>query len=193
MSTISKATPASTRATPDVVSADEFKAVFRSYPAGVAVVTADDGTRRVAMTVSSVFSMSASPPILGFSASASSSSTRTLCDAETIVVHLLGAEHLELARLCATRGADRFDGTIEWSRLPTGEPFYPTVPTWIRGRITDRITAGASTLIVVEALEARSAPASQASSTVSPARPLVYHDRAWHALDEMSEISANDA
>src|SRR6476659_4568964 len=83
---------------------DAFKAAFRMHPAGIAVVTADDGNGPVAMTVSSLFSVSAVPALLVFSASALSSSTSTIRAAETVVVHMLTDDDLDLARLCATRG-----------------------------------------------------------------------------------------
>ena len=60
------------------VSADAFKAFFRGHPAGVAVITAigDDGP--VALTASSVSSVSVDPPLLIFSISSLSSATPTL-------------------------------------------------------------------------------------------------------------------
>ena len=60
------------------ITPDELKALFRGHPAGVAVITADDGTGPVGMTASSVFSVSVAPPLVVFSASALSSSTPTL-------------------------------------------------------------------------------------------------------------------
>ncbi|MEG0161907.1 MAG: flavin reductase family protein, partial [Aurantimicrobium sp.] len=92
----------------EVLSADEFKLAFRNHPAGVAIVTADAGKGPVAMTVTSVFSVSAEPPLLVFSASAQSSATPTIAEADTVVIHLLGADQLHLAKLAATSGANRF-------------------------------------------------------------------------------------
>ena len=56
----------------DSLSPDEFKAAFRGHPAGVAVITADAGGP-VALTATSVSSVSADPPLLIFSISAQSS------------------------------------------------------------------------------------------------------------------------
>ncbi|GMA36300.1 hypothetical protein GCM10025876_25040 [Demequina litorisediminis] len=78
--------------------ADDFKAVFRGHPGGVAVITADAGDGPVALTASSVSSVSADPPLLVFSISASSSASDVLSRAETVVVHLLDARDLELAK-----------------------------------------------------------------------------------------------
>ena len=118
----------------EVLSADEFKLAFRNHPAGVAIVTADAGNGPVAMTVTSVFSVSAEPPLLVFSASAQSSATPTITEAKTVVVHLLGADQLHLAKLAATSGANRFPEDIPLEKLPTGETVYSEAHAWIRGR-----------------------------------------------------------
>ena len=98
-----------------------FKDLFRGHPGGVAVITADAGDGPVALTATSVSSVSADPPLLTFSISALSSASTTLQRADTVVVHLLDADDLDLARLCATSGLDRFADRAAWSRLATGE------------------------------------------------------------------------
>src|ERR1700712_447872 len=102
------------------LSADEFKLAFRNHPAGVAVITADAGDGPGGLPATSVFSVSAEPPLLVFSISGSSSSAPTINKADTVVVHLLGADQLAVAKLFATSGVDRFADADSWSRLPTG-------------------------------------------------------------------------
>lgn len=160
----------------------EFKLAFRNHAAGVAVVTADAGDGPVGLTATSVFSVSAEPPLLVFSLSDHSSSAPTIGRADTVVVHLLGADQLDLARLCSTSGIDRFADTRLWTRLPTGEPLFLGSPVWIRGRVIDRMDAGTSTVVAVHALE------SGRSEAADAARPLVYHNRTWHALGEHSRL-----
>ncbi|MFP7760678.1 flavin reductase family protein [Marisediminicola sp. LYQ85] len=172
-----------------VLSADEFKAAFRNHPAGVAVVTADAGEGPVALTATSVFSVSAEPPLLVFSLSAQSSSTPTLVRASTVVVHLLAAAQLPIAVLGATSGIDRFADTSLWSRLETGEPYFVDAPVWIRGRVVDRMHAGASTVLAVEALEAKSPERGSPEADADLSRPLVYHNRTWHVLSDDSKLS----
>lgn len=171
------------------IDADTFKAAFRLHPAGVAVVTADpDGEHPVAMTVSSLASVSVDPPMLVFSASAISSSTPALERSETVVVHMLGAGQLWLAQLGATSGIDRFADTEKWRRLPTGEPVFPDVYAWLRGKIVYRLEAGASIICVVHVIEAQVPnPAEAAEAPVTT--PLVYHARTWHQLGDHSTIS----
>jgi flavin reductase (DIM6/NTAB) family NADH-FMN oxidoreductase RutF len=160
----------------------EFKLAFRHHAAGVAVITADAGDGPVGITASSVFSVSAEPPVMVFSISGGSSSAPQLRRAETLVVHLLGADELDIARLCSTSGIDRFADTSIWSRLPTGEPHFPGVPVWIRGRVINRMDVGDSTLIAVHALESEHAHGHSKT-------PLVYSNRTWHALGDASRLA----
>lgn len=159
------------RITPDV-----FKAAFRHHPAGVAVITADDGDGPVGMTVTSVSSVSAEPPLLVFSASALSSSTPAILGAETIVVHFIDAGCIDIGRLCATSGIDRFADTTMWSRMPTGEPYFTSVPNRLRCRIVHRMEAGLSTVAIAQVIEATDA------ESHGPVEPLVYHNRGWYRL-----------
>lgn len=162
----------------DALESDSFKKIFRHHAAGVAVVTANAGEGPVAMTVTSVFSISAEPPLFVFSASALSSSTPHFLRASTLVVHLLHEDQLWLGRLAATSQVDRFvEGT--WRELPTGEPLYNGARTWVRGRVVARLSAGTSTMFVVQAIEGH-------ASEQDDEQPLVYHNRTWHALGEQS-------
>lgn len=170
-------------ALPAGLDAASFKLAFRNHAAGVAVVTADAGQGPVGMTATSVFSVSAEPPLLVFAASAHSSAAATIANSETVVVHLLASEQLPIARLCATKGVNRFADTSLWDRLPTGEPYFVGTPAWIRGRIINTMDAGDSKVIVVHALEAH-LPDADAEVT-----PLVYHNRTWHELSERSLLS----
>lgn len=165
------------------LSSDAFKLAFRNHAAGVAVITADAGSGPVGLTATSVFSVSAEPPLLIFSISDQSSCAPTIHQAETLVVHLLGAAQLPIAQLCATSGIDRFADTSLWDRLPTGEPYFPSAHTWIRGRIIDRMVAGSSTVVAVHALQAKLGDASVAPD------PLVYHNRTWHRLSKHSALA----
>ncbi|MEF2978880.1 flavin reductase family protein [Subtercola sp. YIM 133946] len=172
----------------ETVTPEEFKAAFRNHPAGVAVITADAGDGPVALTATSVFSVSAEPPLLVFSVSELSSSTPTIRRADTVVVHLLGADQIDIAKLGATSGIDRFADTSIWTRLPTGEPYFPAAHAWIRGRIVNQMDAGGSTVVAVQALETHAPKAGDEAADASLAHPLVYHNRTWHRLDENSKI-----
>ncbi|BDV31822.1 flavin reductase family protein [Microbacterium terricola] len=168
------------------LSADDFKSLFRGHPGGVAVITAEGEDGPVALTATSVSSVSADPPLLVFSLSALSSATATVASAATIVVHLLDVHDIELAQLGATSGVDRFADPGRWTRLVSGEPVYNGVRAWVRCAVVSRMEAGGSTVIAAHALQssiARDVPAGE------PGDALVYHNRSWHRLGEHSRIA----
>lgn len=162
---------------------DDFKLAFRNHPAGVAVITADAGDGPVGLTATSVFSVSAEPPILVFSLSATSSSAPTISKADTLVVHLLSTRQLAIAKLFATSGVDRFAEADSWGRLATGEPYLTGAAVWIRGRVVNRMEAGGSTVVAIHALESK-------VTSSGEDLPLVYHNRTWHGLGDPSRLQA---
>ncbi|MCX6502320.1 MAG: flavin reductase family protein [Microbacterium sp.] len=167
------------------LSADDFKALFRGHPGGVAVITAEGPDGPVALTATSVSSVSVDPPLLIFSVSALSSATPAILAADTIVVHLLDGEDLDVAQLAATSGIDRFADRTRWSRLVTGEPVYHGVRAWVRCSIVERMNAGGSTVIAAHALQ------SDIARDVEPGEhgnALVYHNRTWHRLGDHSRV-----
>jgi len=167
------------------VSSDDFRSLFRGHPSGVAVITATGSDGPVALTASSVASVSADPPLLVFSVSALSSATPTLLAADSIVVHLLDAEDLDIARRGATSGIDRFADAESWAPLPTGEPLFRGVRAWVRCAVVSRMDAGGSTVIAAHALQAHLARDVEPDGAGAA---LVYHNRSWHRLGEHSRV-----
>lgn len=185
MTSLPQERPESTLTIGTSVTADDFKRAFRGHPGGIAVITAYGDHGPVALTASSVSSVSADPPLLIFSVSSLSSATPTIVAASTIVVHLLDAEDIGLARAGATSGLDRFADTSAWSRLPTGEPVYHGVRAWLRCAVVSRMDAGGSTVIAAQALQV------DVERDLEPGEPgaaLVYHNRTWHRLGEHSRL-----
>ncbi|WP_159501922.1 flavin reductase family protein [Microbacterium sp. 18062] len=167
------------------LSPDEFKALFRGHPGGVAVITAEGPDGPVSLTATSVSSVSAEPPLLIFSVSALSSAAPAILAAETIVVHLLDSDDIDVAKLGATSGIDRFADRDAWTRLVTGEPVYNGVRAWVRCSIIERMNAGGSTVIAAHALQ------SGLNRDVDPGEhgnALVYHNRTWHRLGDHSRV-----
>lgn len=165
------------------ISSEEFAHAFRQYPGGVAVITADSPAGPVALTATSVVSVSAAPPLLAFSISHRSSTATSIRNAQSYVVHFLGRDQLEIAQLCATSGVDRFADTRLWARLPTGEPYFPSASAWIVGSRVDQLDTQGASIILLRATESQVKP----NADVEPA--LVYQNRAWHHLGEHSRVS----
>jgi flavin reductase (DIM6/NTAB) family NADH-FMN oxidoreductase RutF len=162
---------------------DAFREAFRRHPAGVAVITADPGDRPVAMTVSSLISVSAAPPVVAFSLSTRSASSAPLLKAETMIIHLLRFADIELAQLCATSGAERFGPGIAWERMPTGEPRYTRVSTWFRAKKLGLLPIDGATLVAAELLEGEV----RGGDDPPEHHSLVYLDRRWHRLHKELE------
>ncbi|HEY0237044.1 MAG TPA: flavin reductase family protein [Friedmanniella sp.] len=160
------------------VTSEAFRSIFRRHPAGVAVIALRDGDRPVGLTATSVISVSAEPPMLAFSVATTASAWPALERTDTLTVNLLAAAQVDVSARFATRDVDRFAG-VAWRWLPTGEPVLDDVPAWIRGRVVERLPVGSSVLLVVQALQ---------SSQGDAVAPLVYHDRAYHALHEGSAL-----
>ena len=165
--TVSRPTPS----TP--VDAALFRQAFRRHAAGVAVVTTDAGRGAAGVTVTSLASLSADPPLLSFSISATAPTWPHLRDSGTAVVHLLGAGHTELAQTFATSGIDRFGAPTRWRRLPTGEPVLDGAAAWLRISIEHRHPAGGSHLVIGRVEEV---------GLTGDRAPLLYHDGTYHVL-----------
>ncbi|QDB79798.1 flavin reductase family protein [Georgenia wutianyii] len=157
---------------PESVGAEEFKAVFRNHPAGVAVVTCATPAGPAGFTATSVISVAVHPAMLAFSVAAGSMARRILDTAASVVVNFLAADQAEVARRFAARGVDRFAG-LDHCTLPTGEPVLPGTTAWIRGVVEHRVPVGDSLLLTVRAVLAHRDVA---------AEPLVYLDRAFPEL-----------
>lgn len=154
------------------VSAEEFKAVFRHHPGGVAVVTLATPDGPLGFTATSVISVSAAPPILAFSLASTSSALPVMESAESVVVNFLTDDQGTVATQFARRGVDRFAG-VEWCPLPTGEPVLAGTTGWIRGGIRDRFAVGDSMLVTVHA---------DLTHRADDPRPLVHVNRTYHRL-----------
>ena len=167
------------------VSPDVFKDLFRGHPGGVAVITAHGENGPVALTASSVSSVSVDPPLLIFSVSALSSASEAITASPTIVVHLLDADDIDIARLGATTGVNRFADDTRWTQLSTGEPVYLGVRAWLRCVIVSRMDAGGSTVIAAQAVQAS---IERPADPGEPGNALVYHNREWHRLSGQSRL-----
>jgi len=152
-----------------------FRSAFRAHPAGVSVITAAGPEGPVGLTASSVASVAVDPPTLAFSVTGGRSAS-FIAAAQSIVVHLVGADQLELARTFADPLAPRFTDGMEWEMLPTGEPLLHEARWALRCEIIHRAPLGGSVLLAARVLDIRTNP--------SDAGPLVYHNREFHTLLE---------
>jgi len=175
-------------AMPPTVAAEVLKGAFRRHAAGVAVVTADVGDGPIAMTISSLTSVSADPAVLLFSVSAATETGRAMARTGSVVVHLLDGGDHDLAVRCATPGRDRFDDTVAWERLATGEPSFSSPRVRMRGTVVQRSSFGDSTVLVIAVVDVLERALTADAADGEEHGPLAYHDRAWHVLGARSRL-----
>ncbi len=152
---------------------DRFKQVFRRYPAGVVVVTADSGRGPVGFTATSLTSLSLDPPLVSYGIGTTSSSWPHVEEAFSTVVNFLGADQESLARTFATSGIDRFAAPTAWRRLPEGEPVLDGVAGWLRLETERIVPAGDHRIVIARVTD---------SWLDGDRSPLLFHDGAYHSL-----------
>ena len=155
-------------ASPDDI--QRFKDAFRLHPAGVALVAGNTPEGPVGLTLSSIASVSADPPVLSFSVTRSTGSAGGILEAGTFVVHMLTDKQAQLALDFARTGAPRFTEAQGWGTLPTGEPYLPSASMALRCTIRETLPVGPSVLILANVMD------TYAGET---ADPLVYRDRTF--------------
>ncbi|BCH23359.1 flavin reductase [Mesorhizobium sp. L-8-3] len=163
--------------------AKAFLAAFRHHPAGAAIITGDPGDGPVALTISSLISVGVEPPTVAFSLSEASSSAKALARCETVVVHFVRRGNMQLARLCATSGTDRFGPEVSWTRLATGEPCYPQMDLRFRAALRGRLAAPGALVVTAEFLSV-----SAGDREPEEDETLVYANRAWHGLRPLADV-----
>lgn len=154
------------------VTDEDFRSLFRSYPAGVTVVCADAGAGPAGFTATSLTSLSMRPPLVSFAIATGSSAWPTFREATSVAINFLTAEQHDIAGRFATSGIDRFARPTLWSRLPTGEPVLDRAPAFLRAAVVSRVAAGDHQLVIAQITDAEVGAAHE---------PLVYHAGAYCA------------
>jgi flavin reductase (DIM6/NTAB) family NADH-FMN oxidoreductase RutF len=101
----------------------QFRLVMRRLPGGVCIITAGQGEEVTGMTVTSLTSLSASPPRL-FSINRQASSFAPIARHRLFGVNILGSDQQALAERFSNRwlnGRERFEGT-DWTHGASGVP-----------------------------------------------------------------------
>ncbi|MCX6023691.1 MAG: flavin reductase family protein [Chloroflexi bacterium] len=164
------------------VAAETFRAVFRQWPSGVAVVSSRArtplGEITQGMVVSSFCSLSADPPLVMFSASRSSRTHDVVAESGVYAVSILsesqGPVFERFAGLDPVYDDDRFAGlaTVE---AVTGAPILPDAIAWVDCRVIQEFAGEKYTIFVGEVLDA-------ALGAHQESLPLLYFRRARHQL-----------
>ena len=161
---------------------DELRRVFRRHAAAVAVITTSHQGSPVGLLVTSLASVSASPPLISFNVAHTSSSWPALAGAEHIGVHVLGVDQEGLADRFARKGADRFSAPTSWRSGPHGTPLIDGTAAWAVAAVEQRFEAGGHVIVVARLLHA------DARDDVDP---LVHHNGEYRQVTSVPTRSQN--
>ena len=133
---------------------DAQRALFRRWPAGVSVVVAESGGRKAGLTVSSLVSVSLTPPLVSISLARSASLFEVLDEAEDWGVSILGRDQEGLAQ----HFARSVPPIVQWDGIAVRDDdprLLAGAVGWIVARTVDRHPAGDHVIFVaaVESLE----------------------------------------
>lgn len=107
------------------VDATAFRTAMRQLAGGISAITVGQDEDRTGLTVTSVASLSADPPLLVFCINRSSSSWPVLVRRRAFAVNVLPPTQIAVADRFSGRGGvkglARYDGA-RWSKLATGTP-----------------------------------------------------------------------
>lgn len=107
-----------------------FRQVLGHFPTGVCVVAGFHEDQPVGLAIGSFFSVSLTPPLVGFCAGTTSSTWPKLRDAGSFCVNILADDQEDVSRVFASKEADKFAG-IGWDRSPLGSPRIAGALGWI--------------------------------------------------------------
>ncbi|MBY4895529.1 flavin reductase family protein [Cupriavidus sp. AU9028] len=107
----------------EVVSVDDFKAAMRALPAGISAITTGSGEDVAGIIISSLTSVSASPPMIGFFVQQTASARAALARTGKFVANVLGEDHQRIIQdfLGAPQGPARFAAGL-WRESDQGLP-----------------------------------------------------------------------
>jgi flavin reductase (DIM6/NTAB) family NADH-FMN oxidoreductase RutF len=153
---------------------DDFRALMRRFPSGVAVVTVDSDGQRLGLTVGSLVSLSLQPPLVGVAIARQAAMHELLREAGGFAVSLLARGQESLAQHFA-RGVPPI---ALWHGIAVregaaGAPLLAGALGWLECRASGECPAGDHTFFVGEVMSVEAGP---------PAPPLVFVDGGYRAL-----------
>jgi flavin reductase (DIM6/NTAB) family NADH-FMN oxidoreductase RutF len=150
----------------------EQRDLFRRWPAGVSVVVAESDGRRAGLTMSSLVSLSLSPPLVAVSLAIVASLYEVLQEAGEWAVSILGGEQDALAQ----HFARSVPPLVLWDGIAVRDDdprLLQGAVGWLRVRTVQEVPTGDHTLFVGEVLDLERGPATSS---------LVYLDRRYSPL-----------
>ena len=142
---------------------DELRALFREVPSPVGVVTVEAGGNAAGLTVDSLVSLSADPPLIGVALGRHAALHELLREAGAFAISILASGQEQLAQHFA-RGVPPI---AHWTGIETtsgelGAPLIDGALGWIECRLAAEHDVGDHTLFVGEAASVRRGPGREA-------------------------------
>lgn len=129
-----------------VVEPQEMRRVLGQFATGVTIVTGSDEGEPVGFACQSFTSVSLEPPLVLFCPAHTSSSWPRIRKGGVFSVNVLADDQLDLCKLFATSGADKF-GSIDWHATPWG-PALDDVLATVHCEIEDVHRAGDHDVVI---------------------------------------------
>nr|WP_315591895.1 flavin reductase family protein [uncultured Cupriavidus sp.] len=157
----------------ETVSVEDFKAAMRALPAGISAVTTRSGEDVAGIIVSSLTSVSADPPMVGFFLQQNASAREALLRAGRFVANVLGEDHRTVIDnfLKAPQGAARF-ANGQWEDGTHGLPVLKDALASIECDIVCTEVLGTHDLIVGKIRK----------TTCAQARPIINFNAGTHCI-----------
>lgn len=133
--------------------AERVKDVHRHFPTGVTIVTTSVDGMPFGLAVNAFASLSLTPPLVLVCVAATSSTYPKLFEAELLGVNILAHDQLDVARVFARSGGEKFAG-VAWRHGSRGAPLLDGVSARLELTIEHRIPAGTHTIFVGRVAEA---------------------------------------
>lgn len=154
-----------------MISPDAFREAMADLPKAVSVISTNGPAGLAGLTCSSVFGISAEPPMIAACVHSESSTHDILIKNGVFSVSCLAKDQQHLSNMFAGLGnvamAERFEDGL-WDVLKTGSPYYKDAMVAIDCKITETSTLGDHTLftaLIIDTLQGLSQ------------EPLIYHRR----------------
>lgn len=125
-------------------STDAFQSLVARIDYPMFIVTVSDGSERAGCLVGFATQASIDPPRMMVMISKKNHTYRIAGASEAIVVHFLGADNLELAKLFGEETGDDVDkfSRCGWTTTPDGVPALHGTLGWVACRVLSRVDAG---------------------------------------------------
>ncbi|KPI18979.1 flavin reductase domain protein FMN-binding protein [Actinobacteria bacterium OK074] len=136
------------------VDPDLVRGVHRKFITGVTVVTTDDDGAPRGLAVNAFASISLDPPMVLVCVQRGSATHPALHRASHLGVSILAADQLDVAKVFATKGEDKF-GRVSWTPGAFGAPLIDGACAQLEVEIGERLEAGSHTVFTGRVVTAR--------------------------------------